>query len=123
MKILPVISSLFLAVSLSGCSSLFGDNDRTVTINAVPKGATVTVNNETVPSSPTTTIKVRDMWSPTVISIQKPGCQAQNITVHPEFQKVGFLNILVLPGFVVDAITGDMMRVPEDERKFDAQAC
>ena len=37
MKILPVISSLFLAVVAYQDVLLFGDNDRTVTINAVPK--------------------------------------------------------------------------------------
>jgi len=110
-------------LSLSGCSSMFGDNNRVVHINSQPKGAKVTVNNMAVESKTPTEVVVKDMFSPTVITVQKPGCAKQTVTINPEFQKVGLLNILILPGFIVDAITGDMMKVPENQRHIDLKTC
>lgn len=53
------------------------------------------------------------MWSPTLIKVSRPECPTKTVAIEPEFQKIGLLNILILPGFIVDAITGDMMKVPE----------
>lgn len=110
-------------LSLSGCSSMFGDNNRVVHIDSQPKGAKVTVNNVAVDNKTPTEVVVKDMFAPTVITVQKPGCAKKTVTINPEFQKVGLLNILILPGFIVDAITGDMMKVPEDQRHIDVKTC
>lgn len=110
-------------LSLSGCSSMFGDNNRVVHIDSQPKGAKVTVNNVAVDNKTPTDVVVKDMFSPTVITVKKPGCASKTVTINPEFQKVGLLNILILPGFIVDAITGDMMKVPENQRHIDVKTC
>lgn len=110
-------------LSLNGCSSMFGDNNRVVHIDSQPKGAKVTVNNVAVANKTPTEVVVKDMFSPTVITVKKPGCASKTVTIKPEFQKVGLLNILILPGFIVDAITGDMMKVPEDQRHIDLKTC
>ena len=102
---------------------MFGENDRVVHINSVPKGAKVTVNNVAVASKTPTEAVVTDIWAPTVITVQKPGCAKKTVTIKPEFQKIGLLNILILPGFIVDAITGDMMKIPEDQRHITVQTC
>ncbi len=36
---LSCITAAMLTLSLTGCSSIFGENDRVVHINSVPKGA------------------------------------------------------------------------------------
>ena len=108
---------------LTGCSSMFGDNQRIVHVDSQPKGAKVTVNNVAVDNKTPTEVVVKDMWAPTVITVQKPGCAKKTVTINPEFQKVGLLNILILPGFIVDAITGDMMKIPENQRHITVQTC
>ncbi|MCD8524448.1 MAG: hypothetical protein LRY67_01395 [Gammaproteobacteria bacterium] len=113
----------FGLIALTGCSSIFGDNNRVVHIDSEPKGAKVTVNNIAVDSHTPTEVVVKDMFSPTVITVQKPGCTKKTVIIQPEFQKVGILNILILPGFIVDAITGNMMKVPEDKRHIDVKTC
>lgn len=110
------------AMGLTGCSTMFGDNDRQIHIQA-PKGATVSVNNVTLPGKTPTTTVVSDMWQPTVITVKKPGCPEKTVTVQPEFQPIGLLNILVLPGFIVDAVTGDMMMIPKDQRNVILESC
>lgn len=113
----------FFVLSLTGCSSMFGDNQRVVKINSAPKGAKVTVNNVAMADKTPTEAVVTDMWAPTVIKVQKPGCPTKTVTIQPEFQKIGLLNILILPGFIVDAITGDMMKIPENQRSIDMKMC
>lgn len=110
-------------LSLTGCSSLLGNNNRVVHIDSQPKGAKVTVNNVNVANNTPTEVVVKDMFAATVITVQKPGCAKKTVTIQPEFQKIGLLNILVLPGFIVDAITGDMMKVPEDQRHIEVKTC
>lgn len=127
MKHIKKISMICLAacalLSLNACSSMFGDNNRVVHIDSQPKDAKVMVNNVEIPNKTPTDVVVTHMFSPTVITVQKPGCDKKTVTIDPEFQKIGFLNILVFPGFIVDAITGDMMKVPEHQRHISVDAC
>lgn len=119
-KILLTSTMLF---SLSACSTIFGDNDRIVHVNSTPKDATITIDNVTVDSKTPTQMVITKMWSPTIITIQKPGCSPTSVVIQPAFQKVGLWNILVFPGFIIDAITGDMMKVPKDQRNINAKLC
>ena len=119
----PFVMTSVLLLSLTGCSSMFGDNQRVVKIDSAPKGAKVTVNNVAMADKTPTEAVVTDMWAPTVIKVQKPGCPTKTVTIKPEFQKIGLLNILILPGFIVDAITGDMMKIPENQRTINMQMC
>ena len=121
--VIPLFITSVLLLSLTGCSSMFGDNNRVVKIDSAPKGAKVTVNNVAMANKTPTEAVVTDMWAPTVIQIQKPGCPTKTVTIKPEFQKVGLLNILILPGFIVDAITGDMMKIPENQRTISMKTC
>lgn len=111
-----------LCVSLTACSTIFGDNERDVHINA-PKGAKVSVDNVLLPEKAPTTATITNMWSPTVISVQQPGCAAKNVTITPEFQMIGLLNLMMWPGFILDAATGNMMKVPEDKRYLSLSGC
>lgn len=120
LSILITSAALF---SLTGCSTIFGDNDRVVHINSTPKGSKVTVNNAPLDDRTPTETVVTNMWAPTVIKVQRPGCPSKTVVINPEFQKIGIINILVLPGFIVDAITGDMMKIPENQRNINLNVC
>ena len=122
-KLVAVFLLTGVVISVAGCASLFGDNERVVSINSVPSGAKVVVNNVALNDVTPTKIVVNDMFSPTMISIQKPGCKTQEITVDPEFQNVGLWNILLWPGFVIDGVTGVMMRVPKNQRALNVNLC
>jgi hypothetical protein len=108
-------------MGLTACSTMFGDNGREVHIQA-PKGAIVSVNKVVMSDKSSTTV-VSNMWKPTVITVKKSGCPEKTVTIQPEFQPIGLLNILVFPGFVVDAVTGDMMMIPKDQRNLNIESC
>jgi len=100
---------------LTGCSSIFGDNNKTVNVNSHPQNAQIFLDNRPVGATPTT-ITIPSTWSPTVLTLKKPGYAEQTATVSTAFQPVGALNIFFWPGFVIDAISGDMMKIRPESR-------
>jgi hypothetical protein len=96
---------------LTGCATLFSPNPQPVAVNSSPSSATVAVNNS--PSGQTPTTINLDKKLTYTIEVQKPGHapyqQMMTKTVDPMF----FLNILFLPGFIVDLATGTWQKFPD----------
>lgn len=115
--------SVLVTLGLTGCSTIFGDNNRVVHIDSAPKGAKVTVNSIELDNKTPTEITVKNMWSPTVIQAQKSGCARKTVSVTPEFQMIGILNVLFLPAFIVDAATGNMFKIPDNQHNINMKLC
>ncbi|OAI49585.1 hypothetical protein AYO45_02195 [Gammaproteobacteria bacterium SCGC AG-212-F23] len=114
MKQLLSVASLSILL-LSGCASIFGDNNKTVEVRSTPQNAQVFANNQPVGVTPTI-VTVPSTWSPTLLTLKKKGFQTQTTQVMTAFQPVGLWNILFWPGFIVDAISGDMMKIKPESR-------
>lgn len=112
---IKIAATALMALTLGGCATLFGDNGRTVAVNSQPEGAKIYLNNQYVGATPSM-ITINQLWSPNTIEIKKPGYQSAVHMINGKFQPVGVLNIFIWPGFIVDAISGDMMRIPEANR-------
>lgn len=118
MKYVSLLCSLFLTFELAGCATIFGDNSRAVQVNSKPSGAQVLVNGAPQSATPAT-VNINSTFSPPTITVQKPGYQSQTVNVNTTFQPVGILNILFWPGFIIDAISGDMMKITPDSRNIN----
>jgi hypothetical protein len=118
MKYVLCALSIALTLLVSGCATIFGDNVKTVKVNSHPSNAQVFANNVPVGTTPLM-VSVRDTWSPTMLTFKKRGYLDQNAQVNTAFQPVGLFNILFWPGFVIDAISGDMKKVTPDSRNID----
>src|SRR5919109_4842633 len=94
--VLGVLGLLLVA----GCSTILTPNPQPVAVNSSPMGATVLVNGSPMGVTPTTINLDRKLTY--VIEVQNPGlapyAQMLTKTVDPLF----FVNILFLPGFLVD---------------------
>lgn len=101
--------------TLTGCASIFGDNSKAVHVNSYPQRAQVYVNNMPMGTTPTV-VNVPSTWSPTILTFKKKGYAEQNAQVNNKFQPVGLLNIFFWPGFVIDAVAGNMMKVAPESR-------
>src|SRR5690348_6699918 len=99
-------------IGLAGCSTIFGDNSRTVQVGSDPQGAQVYVNGMMVGSTPTT-VAINSTFSPPLIMVKKRGYQDQMAHINTSFQSVGLLNIFIFiwPGFVIDAVSGNTMKI------------
>ena len=95
----------------TGCTTMLAPNPQPVTVNSSPSGAVVLVNN--APSGQTPTTINLDKKLVYTVEVQKAGHapyqQLLTKTVDPLF----FLNILLLPGFLVDLATGTWQKFPD----------
>lgn len=110
-KIIIFSSILSLGFLLTGCSTMFGTSNRTISVNSSPENATIYLNGQEYGGTPGN-IKI---GNPTinsyVVTVKAPGFKTYSEAVETSFQWVGLWNILFWPGFIVDALTGDMMKV------------
>jgi len=119
MKILIKVTLLTLVLAISGCASVAGDNSKIVHVSSKPEGAKVYVNNIPVGTTPTQ-VSVNNTWSPTLITLKKKGYEDINAQVNTSFQTIGLLNVFFWPGFIVDAATGNTMKVSPESRVINA---
>ena len=119
MKHILCAISMSLIVLLSGCATVFGENGRTVQVNSHPQNAQVFANNMPVGTTPLL-MNVPSTWSPTLLTFKKHGYLDQNAQINTTFQPVGLLNIFFWPGFIIDAISGDMKKISPESRTVTA---
>ncbi len=110
-KIVLSIFSLLIIVSLSGCATIFGVHHRSVRVTSNKPGAKVYYDGDEVGRTPVTFNVANPAFHPGKITVKKSGYDPQTKQVMTLFQAVGVLNVLFPPGFLVDAISGDMMKV------------
>jgi hypothetical protein len=107
-KLAVAVVGLF---TMMGCTTILSPNPQPVAVNSSPSLATVAVNNS--PSGQTPTTINLDKKLTYTIEVQKPGHapyqQMMTKTVDPLF----FINILFLPGFLVDLATGTWQKFPD----------
>lgn len=111
MLLLVVLGLVTLVLSVVSCTTILSSNPQPVAVSSSPSSATVAVNNS--PSGQTPTTINLDKKLTYTIEVQKPGHapyqQMMTKTVDPMF----FLNILFLPGFIVDLATGTWQKFPD----------
>jgi hypothetical protein len=95
----------------TGCTTILTPNPQPVGVYSSPMGASVTVNS--APKGQTPTNIDLDKKLTYMLEVQKSGyapyAQMMTKTVDPLF----FLNILFLPGFLVDLATGTWQKFPD----------
>jgi len=101
---------ILAVLNLTACSTIFGNKDRHVTVNSVPPGAEVYLNGEAMGRAPVTVQVVNPLFSNT-IAVKKDGYKPLYQPIMTSFQPIGLLNIFFWPGFIIDAVTGSMMKV------------
>ena len=97
---------------LSGCASMFGDNNRSITVNSTPEGAYIYVDNTQYGTTPMVVTLPSFIYGGKTVTFKKPGYVTQSMQVNTAYQLVGLWNILNFPlGMVVDFATGDSVRI------------
>jgi hypothetical protein len=114
-KIVTAVALAGASLCMTGCASLFGSNsdaDRTMMVTSNPLGAQVFLNNQPVGVTPIQ-VQVSNPTKTNTITLQQKGYHTTTVPVATSFQGVGALNIFFWPGFLVDYLTGDMMKVSD----------
>lgn len=105
--------SLFcvLCCFLSGCATVFGDNTRAIRVDSQPPGASVYIDNQQYGVTPAVISLPTYIYGGKNIQLRKEGYLDQSMMINTRFQPVALVNFLCWPGFIIDAATGDLVKI------------
>ena len=107
--------SLVVMVLNSGCCSLFRESSQVVRVNSAPEGATVKLGEAEGKTPYTLTVPKGKEY---VINAKLRG-ETKSMTLNRRIDGLYWVNILIWPGLIVDAITGKMFVYDPTEYNFD----
>ncbi|TCD19863.1 PEGA domain-containing protein [Pedobacter psychrodurus] len=109
MKRIFNIAAVSATLLLSSCATIFTGTTQTVQINSNPPAATIEVDGVKTGVTPMA-VTLKKGFTGQTISLKLDGYETK--TFHPQttFNAVSVVNFLFIPGFIVDAATGAMMK-------------
>lgn len=84
---------------------------RTVCVQSHPQGAAVYVEGQHQGTTPATVTLPGYIYGGKSVVVKKAGYQDQCMVVNSKFQPCGLWNLLFWPGFLVDAATGNAVKI------------
>lgn len=111
MKVIKLALFYALFLTITGCASLFGDNTRAVKVDSYPAGAAIYVDNLQYGVTPAVITLPNYIYGGKSVTLRKKGYQDQTIMVNSKFQPIALLDIFLWPTFIIDAVTGDIVKI------------
>lgn len=108
-KIVHIILISIAILSLSSCATVFTGTSQKLSVTSDPPGADVVINGINKGQTPVT-IDVKKELTGQPIELKKTGYRVSQFTPTTMFNTTSILNILFPIGFVVDALTGALMK-------------
>jgi hypothetical protein len=116
MNILKLGLATCVIATLTGCASIAGDNTRQVKVSSYPQGAAIMVDNQQYGTTPATITLPSYIYGGKNVLLKKKGYQDTSMMVNTSFQPVALLDILFWPTFIVDGMTGDLVKIDPANR-------
>jgi hypothetical protein len=110
-KIIKLALTGVAIATLASCASIAGNNSRAVHVTSVPAGAGVYVDNTQYGVTPTTITLPMHIYGGKSVSVRKSGFQEQSKMVNAQFQPIAILDILFWPAIIIDAATGNLVKM------------
>jgi hypothetical protein len=110
MKIAKLALSCSLIMTLVGCASIAGNNSRAVNVTA-PTGAGIYVDNQQYGIAPATITLPNYIYGGKSVTVKKAGYHDSTLMVNTQFQPVALLDIFLWPTFIIDAATGNLVKI------------
>ena len=107
--------SLIMLMTLNGCCSLFRESSQVIRVNSTPQGATVKLGDAEGKTPYALTVPKGKEY---VMNV-KLGGETKSMSLQKRVDGLYWVNILVWPGLIVDAITGKMHVYDPVEYSFD----
>jgi hypothetical protein len=111
MKIIKLAAVLAALVTISGCASIAGSNTRAVKVDSQPQGAAIFVDNQQYGVTPAVITLPNYIYGGKSVTLRKRGYEDQSMMVNSKFQPVALLDILLWPTLLIDATTGDIVKI------------
>lgn len=101
---------VFLVLVLTSCATLFSGSRDNITLNSEPPGAVIFIDGLEQGRTPATISVKRPGLGDRQITLKLSGYEDRTFTLQKEFNTVAILNIFMFPGFIIDIVTGAIMR-------------
>lgn len=111
MKLIKSMTTFILISLLFGCASIAGDNTRAVKVDSTPAGAAIYVDNQQYGVTPAVITLPNYIYGGKSVTLRKAGYHDQTMMVNSKFQPIALLDILLWPTFLIDAATGDIVKI------------
>jgi uncharacterized protein YceK len=111
MKTIKLVAVLAALLTISGCASIAGSNTRAVKVDSQPSGAAIYVDNQQYGVTPAVITLPNYIYGGKTVTLRKPGYQSQTMMVNSKFQPVALFDLLLWPTFLIDAATGDIVKI------------
>jgi hypothetical protein len=114
-KALIIILIIFISLFSLDCATIIHGNKQVVPVSSNPTGAQVTVNGQLYYNSPCELTLDRD--KPAIVTLTLEGYQTEQIRLDRGFSIwlfVGIIPGLVIPGPVIDLVTGSAYELTPD---------
>lgn len=121
MHVLKIFSAGVLFAALTGCASIAGDNSRKVSVNSHPQGAKIYVDNQQYGTTPAIITLPNYIYGGKSVTLKKQGFQEHTMMVNSKFQPVALFDILLWPTFLIDAATGNIVKIDPANTNLHAQ--
>lgn len=120
MKLLKLAAAAAVAMTITGCASIAGDNTRTVQVNTMPAGADVYIDNQNYGTTPTAVSLPSYIYGGKTVVVKKSGYRDQVLPVNTSFQPIAILDVLFWPSLIVDGLTGNLVKIDPATRNLNA---
>ena len=126
MKRLPslaILKSVLLMVMvlISGCSTLYGKNDRHINITSEPPGAELYMDGVQYSKTPAIILMPYVGAGALKLTLKKQGFKDQTVFIETDFQNVGWYNIIIPLGFLIDLGAGYMFKIDPNYTNLNIQ--
>ncbi len=108
---MKIVLTCLLSLAITGCASIAGNNTRAIKVASSPAGAAIMVDNQQYGTTPAVITIPNYIYGGKAVTLKKPGYQDQTIVVNSKFQPIALLDIFFWPTFLVDAATGDLVKI------------
>lgn len=119
-KLSFAMASAVVALSLTGCASIGGDNTRAVRVESEPAGAAIYVDNQQYGVTPAVITLPSYIYGGKTVVVKKKGYSDQALPVNTNFQMISILDVLFWPSLVVDGVTGNLVKIDPANRYLNA---
>lgn len=119
MKIIKLALICATIVTLTGCASIAGNNSRAVRVSSAPAGAAIYVDNQQYGVTPATITLPNYIYGGKSVTLKKRGYPDQTRMVNTAFQPIALLDIFAWPTFIIDAATGDLVKIDPASTNLD----
>jgi hypothetical protein len=110
-NIIKLVAASITVLSLQSCATIAGDNTRTVCVNSQPQGAGIYVDGQRRGTTPANIVLPSYIYGGKFLALKKEGYHEQATVINTKFQPCGLWNLLFWPGFLIDAATGDTVKI------------